>query len=144
MRALASVAVVVLGLALLPACAGSDECGDGAEVIPEGEVAAGQASCAWSLSIDGVQYFPDCAPVPHSALGDVLVQGTSAGIHVVARTIAGVPQEQAIALFTGVPKGPDRRRDERRCGRWSVASSTDLDPQTARSIERSVAAGATI
>jgi hypothetical protein len=91
-----------------------------------------------------VQYFLGCAAVPHSALGDVIVEGESAGIHVVARAIAGVPQEQAIALFTRAPRDPDRARNERRCGRWSVASSTDLDPHTARSIERSVASGATI
>ena len=92
-------------------------------------------------SIDGVTYLPGCAAVPHDELGDVIVDGQSAGIELVARTIVGVPQDQAVALFIKQPRHPDHAQREHRCGRWSVAASTGLDPRTARSIERSVTAG---
>lgn len=142
MRAISSIALLVMSLAMLPACSGIDECGDALEVTGEGEAAAGQASCAWRLAIDGVTYLPGCARVPPAELGDIIVDGESAGMHVVARTIVGVPQEQAVALFIKVPRDPDRQRNENRCGRWSMSSSVELDPRTARSMEKSLAAGA--
>ena len=123
-----------------PACSTSDECSP-VEVTGEGEAAAGQASCAWQLSIDGVTYTPGCAPISHAALGDVIVDGDSMGTHIVARTIVDVPQDQAVALFTRSPYDRETRaRIERRCGRWTLAPSIELDGDAVRSLARSVSA----
>ncbi len=137
MRIILATSLILVSLSSLVGCGSSDECHP-VEVTGEGEAAAGTASCAMQIAIGDTTYSPSCTPVRHDALGEFLVEGDSVGQHIEARLLAGIPQEQAVALRMRSPH--NRRVDEHRCGRWSLALAFDLDRSTEKSLRRSVAA----
>ena len=139
MRAIYAAVLLAASIGGLPACGSSDECHPD-EVVGEGDVAGGQASCAWRLAIGDVTYVPSCEAVPRRALAGVVVDGDASIGHVVARALIGVPQEQAVAMHTRL-RGVDDAQLERRYGRWSFAPATDLDGASERSLLRSVTSG---
>lgn len=137
MRILLTSLLLLAGLGSVSCMTSSGECSP-VEIGGEGDSAGGTSSCAYQIAIGDTTYVPEwCTPVRHEALGAPIAAGDGGGLHLEARLLIGIPQEQAIALHTS--SRYTSRAEEHRCGRWSFTPATELDRSAQKSLARSVA-----
>jgi hypothetical protein len=115
-------------------------CG-GVSVTATSILASDQAlSCIETISYEGRDYSPWCAPVRPAFLSeDVELRGDGLNEVYTARFIEGVPPEEALAVslrFKNAPRGTQELRRE--CGRWRFAPEQQLSDERAESLARRV------
>ena len=136
--------LAVVAALMSPACR-SDPCDEVA--LTETSAADLATSCPETVEYEGRRYGPWCVGVRSELLGtEVELRGSDVNTEYRARFIAGIPPEQALAVWTRFPHmgRESTLRLQRHCGTWRFAPAGDLERDEAERIAKDVTVPGTL